>query len=192
MTGKDTTTVSSGDDQKNAVPPWLRPIMRIQLCGLCETHSSRECNFYCRVCMFALCKECKKQHDVFEHEIIKAFKVNGAASFSMADLEPLWDISDICPYKGSRLLVAVIYKRGDGIASSRRWRDPAKCESCQYRLKSLSAKYCSIECKVEAVMKMNESESMKNEAKRKVETISEGSASNVQSFTKRPRMQKNP
>ncbi|XP_030512448.2 uncharacterized protein LOC115726627 [Rhodamnia argentea] len=161
--------------------------MSIQLYGLCETHSSEECNFYCRVCMFALCKECKKQHDIFEHEIIRAYKVNEVASFRLADLESLRDASDICPYKGNGRLVEVIYKRGDGIACCHGQGNVVECESCQYRLKSPSAKYCSIQCKVEAVMKMNESESVTNEAKRKVETISEESASDVKSFTKRPR-----
>ncbi|XP_030512447.2 uncharacterized protein LOC115726626 [Rhodamnia argentea] len=192
MTAMDMTMVLSGDDQKNVVPPWLRPIASIKLYDLCKNHSSRECNFYCRVCMVALCKECKKQHDLSEHEIIKAYKVAKVASFRMEDLEPFWDIFDICPYNQNGWLVAVIYKKGDGITRSRDQTDAAECESCHYRLKSSGSKYCSVECKVEAVMKINESGNMKNEAKRTVETIPEGSASNVQSFRKRPRKQTSP
>ncbi|XP_048141097.1 uncharacterized protein LOC125316542 [Rhodamnia argentea] len=192
MTGKDIMMVSSGDDQKNVVPPWLRPIASIKLYDFCETHSSKECNFYCRVCMVAMCKECKTQHDLSKHEVMKAYKFDRAASFRMKDLEPLWDIYDICSYNKNGWLVVVIHKRGDGIAHSHGQSDAGECECCQYRLKSPSTKYCSVECKVEALMKMKESESMKNEAKRKAETISEGSSSSVHSFRKRARKQKNP
>ncbi|KAL3741395.1 hypothetical protein ACJRO7_016950 [Eucalyptus globulus] len=192
MTQKGATMVSSGDDQKNGVPPWLRPIASIKFYDLCKTHSSKMCDFYCRVCMVALCIECKKQHDLSEHEIIKAYKAAEVASFRKVDLAPLWDTSDIDLYKRNVWLVAFIHKRGDGITHSRGPDDIGVCKTCQYWLKSLGAKYCSMECKVEAVMKMNGSGSMKNEAKREVETTSEGSASNVQSFRKRPRKQKNP
>ncbi|XP_048141096.1 uncharacterized protein LOC125316540 [Rhodamnia argentea] len=192
MTGNGTMMVSSRDDQGKAVPPWLRPIASAKLYSSCETHLSEDRNFYCRVCMVALCKECKKQHDLSKHEMIKAYKVGKDVSFRMEDLQSLWDISDICPYISNKWLVAYIYKRGARIASSGRQSSVAECESCQYRLKSPDAKYCSLECKVDAVMKMNESGSMKNEAKRKVETISEESPSNVRSFRKRSRKQKNP
>ncbi|KAL3741394.1 hypothetical protein ACJRO7_016949 [Eucalyptus globulus] len=193
MTGNGATMVWSGDDQKNIVPPWLRLIASIKLYDSCMTHSSKECNFYCRVCMVALCKECKKQHDLSEHEIIKAYKVSKVASFRIEDLEPLWDASDIYPYSQNGWLVAFIYKRGDGAARSRGQSNLAECESCPYRLKSPTAKYCSVECKVEAMMKMNGRGSTKNEAaKRKVGTISEGSSGNVQSFRKRSRKQKIP
>ncbi|KAI3439175.1 ATP-dependent Clp protease proteolytic subunit [Psidium guajava] len=192
MTGKDTTMVSSGDGQKNVVPPWLRAIAGIKLYDLCEIHSSKECNFYCRVCMVAMCKECMTQHDLSGHEVIKAYKFDRVASFRVKDLEPSWDIYDICSYNKNGWFVAVIHKRGDGIGRSHDQSDAGDCESCQYRLKSPSTKYCSVECKVEALMKMTESESMKKEAKRKVETISGGSSSNVQSFRKQPRKQKNP
>ncbi|KAI6703366.1 hypothetical protein NL676_012502 [Syzygium grande] len=194
MTGKGAMTVSSEDDQKNMVPPWLRPIADIEFYSPCEAHSSKERNFYCKVCMVALCKECKKQHDLPEHEIIKSYKVAKKASFRMEDLEPLWDTSDICPYTQNGWLVAFVYKRGDGTAPSRSQGDLEECESCRYRLKSPDAKFCSVECKVEAAMKINGSGSVENEAKRKVETISEpeGSASNVQSLRKRLRKQKNP
>ncbi|XP_030512436.2 uncharacterized protein At3g50808-like [Rhodamnia argentea] len=192
MTGKDTRMVLSGDDQKNVVPPWLRPIASIKLYDFCESHSSKEYSFYCRVCMVALCKECKKQHDLSGHDIIKVYKIARVASFRKKDLEPLWDISDIRLYNQKGWPVAVIYKEGDGISRSSDQSNAAECESCRYQLKSPRAKYCSVECKVEAVMKVDESESMKNEAKRKVEAISEGSGSNVKSFRRRSRKQKNP
>ncbi|KAL3741400.1 hypothetical protein ACJRO7_016955 [Eucalyptus globulus] len=166
MMGNDAVTVSSGDDQEKAVPMWLRPIASVKFHGPCDIHLSEKLDFYCRVCMIAVCKGCKKQHDLFEHEMIRVYKVGKDALFKMKDLKSLWNISDIRPHTIN---------------------DVVKCESCQFRLRSLGAKFCSVECKVEAVMKMNGSGSMKNEAKRKVETISEGSASNVQPFWKRPR-----
>ncbi|XP_056175504.1 protein RGF1 INDUCIBLE TRANSCRIPTION FACTOR 1-like [Syzygium oleosum] len=194
MTGNDAMMVSPGDDREKVVPLWLRPIASAGVYSSCETHRSEERNFYCRVCMVALCKECKKQHDLSDHEMIKAYKVGRDVSFRMDDLKYLWDISDICQYTSNKKLVAFIRKRGDGSARSSSESGTTECESCQYRLKSPGAKYCSVECKVEAVMKMNGSGSMNNEAKKKVEAISEGSASasNVQSFRKRPRKQKHP
>ncbi|KAI3439172.1 ATP-dependent Clp protease proteolytic subunit [Psidium guajava] len=179
MTGNGTMMASSGDDQEKVVPLWLRPIASAKLYSSCKTHRSKDRNFYCRICMVALCEECKKQHDLSKHEMIKAYKVGKDVSFRMEDLQSLWDISDICPYTSNKWLVAYIYKRGSGIASSGGRSSVAECESCQYRLKSPDAKYCSVECKVEAVMKMNESGSMKSEAKREVEAISEETPSNV-------------
>ncbi|XP_039167473.1 uncharacterized protein LOC120292953 [Eucalyptus grandis] len=185
--GNDAVTVSSGDDQEKAVPMWLRPIASVKFHGPCDIHLSEKLDFYCRVCMIAVCKGCKKQHDLFEHEMIRVYKVAKDAFFKMKDLKSLWDISDIRPHTINENAVAFVHKRGDGIPRPYDLNSDVKCETCHFRLRSSGAKFCSVECKVEAVMKMNGSESMKNEAKRKVETISEGSASNVQSFRKRPR-----
>ncbi|KAL3741397.1 hypothetical protein ACJRO7_016952 [Eucalyptus globulus] len=200
MMGNDATVVWSRDYQKNVVPPWLRPIASTKFYSPCKTHLSEERSFYCSICVIALCEECKKQHDLCKHDMIKVptlisnhlLTFRQDASFRMEDLRSLWDTSGICKYTSNRCLVAFVPKRGDGIARSHGQRSVAMCESCQYQLKSLGAKYCSVECKVEAVMKMNGSGSTKNEAKMKVETVSEGSSGNVESFRKGPRKQKSP
>lgn len=63
-------TVSSGDDQEKVVPRWLRPIAGAKFYSSCETHRFKERNYYCRVCMVAFCKDCKKEHDRSKHEIL--------------------------------------------------------------------------------------------------------------------------
>ncbi|XP_030536764.1 uncharacterized protein LOC115745381 [Rhodamnia argentea] len=184
--------VSSEDDQEKAVPRWLRPIAGAKFYCSCETHRSKERNYYCRVCMVSFCKDCKEQHDRSKHEILKVYKTSHAASFRVEDLKPLWDISGICMYTSNGWLVALIYKRGIGISGSRGKKGIAECESCLYGLKSPSAKYCSVECKVEAALKMNGSGSITEKAKRKLETMLEEIAHDVHSFRKRARKQKKP
>ncbi|XP_048140240.1 uncharacterized protein LOC125316277 [Rhodamnia argentea] len=192
MTLTDAMMVSSGEDQEKVVPRWLRPLVDAKFYSWCETHRSKERNYYCRVCMLALCKDCKEQHDGSKHEIITAYKASHMASFRMEDLKQLWDISDICPYTFNGWLVAFIYRKGTGISRSHCKSGVAECESCRYGLKLASAKYCSVECKVEAALKKNGSGSMDLKAKRKLETIVEEVAEDVHSFRKRERKQQKP
>ncbi|KAL3719480.1 hypothetical protein ACJRO7_004444 [Eucalyptus globulus] len=192
MTVTDTMMILSGDDQEKVIPRWLRPIAGAKFFSSCETHHSKERNYYCRVCTLAFCKDCKQQHDCSKHEILTAYKASHAASFRMEDLKSLWDISGICPYSFNGWLVAFVYKKGTGISRSRCKNGAAECESCRYVLKSPSAKYCSVECKVEAALKMNGSGNMDEKAKRNLETTLEENARDVHSFRKRARKQEEP
>ncbi|XP_030536765.1 uncharacterized protein LOC115745382 [Rhodamnia argentea] len=149
--------VSSEDDQEKFVPQWLRPITVAKFYSSCETHRSKERNYYCRVCMLSFCKVCKEQHDRSKHEIPTVYKTSCMASFRIKDLKPLWDISSIHLYTFNGCLVAVIYKKGIGISRSCYKNRVAECESCRYGLKLPSAKYYSVECKVEAPLRMDES-----------------------------------
>ncbi|KAF7850844.1 hypothetical protein BT93_L4962 [Corymbia citriodora subsp. variegata] len=179
-------------DQEKVVPRWLRLILSAKFYSSCETHHSKERNYFCRVCMLALCKDCKRQHDHSKHEILTAYKASHAASFRMEDLKPLWDISGICPYTFNGWLVAFIYKKGTGLSRPRCKSGVAECESCRYALKSPSAKYCSLECKVEAALKMNGSGNTNEKAKRKLETTLAEIAHSVHSVRKRARKQEKP
>ncbi|KAL3719576.1 hypothetical protein ACJRO7_004572 [Eucalyptus globulus] len=156
--------ILSGDDQEKVIPRWLRPI------------AGR--NYYCRVCMLAFCKDCKQQHDCSKHEIL----TNGGLEIAVGYF---WYL----PGHFQRVLVAFIYKKGTGISRSRCKSGAAECESCRCVLKSPSAKYCSMECKVEAGLKMNGSGNMDETAKRNLETTLEENARDVYSFRKRARKQ---
>ncbi|XP_021281863.1 uncharacterized protein At3g50808-like [Herrania umbratica] len=139
--------------------PWLKPLLQTEFYGSCECKSSKQCNFYCRDCMGSpFCENCNTNPRKHEgHGSLQVYKSSSRPGIKIRGIKDLMDVSDIQPYVcNSSKLVYIHRKRRQEHESRTHGRKGDKCEACGYELQCSTSKFCSIECKVNGEMAVEE------------------------------------
>ncbi|KAL3722240.1 hypothetical protein ACJRO7_034589 [Eucalyptus globulus] len=192
------------DEMTGSVPTWLERMFAASKfydpCD-CKDRCSKPAKYYCMACMIVVCEDGMEQHHKSSgHSILTAYKSSGVAAFRIEDLKQVWCWSGIQRYTINRRAIVYVNQKG-GAHRTGSSNGDAKCGTCQYKILAPN-NFCSVECKVKAVLKkieVKEEEEALNRAKRKLETTDSESPSDAPknvaagvSFRKRPRKQSNP
>ncbi|XP_048233300.1 uncharacterized protein LOC125370725 [Ricinus communis] len=143
-------------------PRWLSSLLQTKFYEPCETHSSKQCNFFCLDCIgskstFTLCENCNKANKHEDHNIIQVYKASRHTGLVPKKLKHLLDVSDIQTYKINLNTIIYINPRpyNEQQVNDKHNSYHRRCETCNKELiqhhhdyHSSTYKFCSIGCKV--------------------------------------------
>ncbi|KAB2066014.1 hypothetical protein ERO13_A09G122900v2 [Gossypium hirsutum] len=141
--------------------PWLKPLLRTKFYSSCECNSAKPCSFFCRDCMgSAFCEDCLYHpHKHVGHQSLRVYKSSSRVGLRVKSIRKLMDVSDIQPYTCNSSKLVYINRKGRNDHVNRiNGRKVDKCDVCGHELQCYSSKFCSIECKVQSEIEVEETE----------------------------------
>eukprot|EP00250_Pteridium_aquilinum_P007158 c16939_g1_i1 orf=433-1338(-) len=132
-------------------PAWLEGLLSEKFfspCGSHSTYKKNERNIYCLDCSLAICQHCLPYHP-HPHRLLQVRRYVYHDVIRMQDIQKLVDCALVQPYIINSAKVVFLNQRPQPRPSKGQGN---MCETCERSLQD-SYKYCSVACKVEAVVK---------------------------------------
>ncbi|KAK2657329.1 hypothetical protein Ddye_010381 [Dipteronia dyeriana] len=139
-------------EEKKFSQPWLVSMINAQFYKACECDRTNRA-FFCLECKgLAYCQNCHKPSKHDDHKIIRALRASRRPGLEIEVIGKLIDVCDIQPYIINGKQIVYINERQH---ESQNNKENYKCQRCGYRV-DYEFKFCSIECKVNSPMKLQQ------------------------------------
>ncbi|GAB4850108.1 hypothetical protein Ancab_029407 [Ancistrocladus abbreviatus] len=153
----DETIEDNEIDSGKIKPEWLESFLKKTFFDSCSTHQEvrrNECNRYCINCDTSICLHCVTSGCHHEHKLLKIYRHVYKDVVPLEEIGQYMDCSKIQPYRCNKSLVVALSPLPH---SGPKPDNLARCVICTRRLVDATAySYCSISCKVEAVLKQSD------------------------------------